>query len=111
MSNPIIILNKHHKPKESDRNFYVGRGSALGNPFPITESRNRDAVIKDFEDWLEDRIRSQNKHVLALLNTIAEAAMDGTNKPVGLICFCAPKRCHAEIIRKVINAAIQGKKK
>lgn len=107
--NPIAILNKHHQPKASDRNFYVGRGSALGNPFPITETRKRDEVIKDFEGWLKEQIQANDPAVLKMLNAIADKVLDGTNKPVGLICFCAPKRCHAEFIRKVINTAIQGK--
>jgi hypothetical protein len=110
MTNPITILNKHHKPRDSDRNFYVGRGSALGNPYPITETRSRDAVIKDFEGWLIGKIQNNDRAVLALLNAIGDKVTDGTNKPVGLVCFCAPQRCHAEFIRKVINTAIQGGK-
>lgn len=107
--NPIAILNKHQKPPTNDRNFYVGRGSALGNPFPISESCNRDTAIKKFEDWLTDKIKTNDPAVIKMLSEIADKVLDGTNKPVGLICFCAPRRCHAEFIRKVINSAIQGK--
>lgn len=108
--NPLVILNKHHGAKASDRNFYIGRNSALGNPYPITEYRSRDTVIKDYEGWLINKIQTGDVGVLRMLNNIADKVLDGSNKPVGLICFCAPNRCHGEIIRKVINTTIKGEK-
>lgn len=108
--NPLVILNKHHGAKVTDRNFYVGRNSPLGNPYPITETRSRETVIKDYETWLIDKIQAGDRAVLKKLNDIADKVLDGTNKPVGLICFCAPHRCHSEIIRKVINTTIKGEK-
>jgi hypothetical protein len=65
---------------------YVGRGSPWGNPFKIGEDGDRDAVCDRFEQ--------------AVLPTLDVAFLRGKN----LICFCAPRRCHADALLKKANA-------
>ncbi len=96
----IKIVNKHHGHQpDGDRRIYIGRGSPLGNPFPITKTDPRDAVIDRYKPWLETQIGKNSSTVIAALNHIAGRASDGG---VDLVCYCAPARCHGEVIRDII---------
>lgn len=91
------IVNKHHLPKSSlewpKGCVYVGRGSPLGNPFLISAHSDREEVVRRYEVWLRKRIRAGDSRVLAALNRLGDDSI--------LVCYCAPLRCHAEVIRKV----------
>lgn len=99
----ITVVNKYkHAPTEND--VYIGRGSALGNPFTSIRDRNTkaefisDAPIEDFEIYLEQKIAEKDKKICDELNRIYK--MDEVN----LLCFCKPKKCHGDIIKEVIES-------
>ncbi len=71
-------------------NCYVGRGSEWGNPYVIGRDGDRDLVIAKFEAYAEERIQAEPEWLKPLKD------MDG------LVCYCAPLRCHAEILIKLI---------
>ena len=64
---------------------YVGRGSPWGNPFKIGEHGTRDEVIALYE-----------KEVLPHLDL---TLLRGKH----LVCFCAPKKCHGDILLREAN--------
>lgn len=68
-----------------------GRGSACGNPFTIGKDGTREEVIATHEAWL----RSQPELVER-----ARRELHGRD----LVCFCAPKACHADTLRRVANS-------
>ena len=84
------VLNKRTAGSH-DRAVYIGRGSKWGNPFRIGIDGNRAAVIAKYECWL----RSQN-HLLRALDELR-----GRN----LLCFCAPKACHGDLLLHLANAS------
>lgn len=104
--NQINILNKHHGIAEDDRTIYVGRPSALGNPLTINDRWDRDFVVAQYKKWIYLKIQEQNEKVINALDHIANLVLDDSGKPVNLLCWCAPKKCHAEVIREVIIKAI-----
>jgi hypothetical protein len=73
-----LVWNKRgvHPPNA----VYVGRGSPWGNPFIIGEHGDRDEVCDRFE-----------REVLPTLDVSALRGRD-------LVCWCAPKRCHADAL-------------
>lgn len=88
MSNPVIY-NKHTGyPPDA---VYVGRGSAFGNPFVIGHDGTRDEVIDQFRTWFLSRPR-----------LVAKAKQELAGKD--LVCFCAPNRCHAEVLLEIANS-------
>jgi len=84
------VLNKHMAGSHEDA-VYVGRGSKWGNPFRIGIDGDRAAVIAKYERWL----RSQH-HLLRALDELR-----GRN----LLCFCAPKPCHGDLLLRLANAS------
>lgn len=87
------VVNKHYQ----EYDVYIGRGSILGNPFPINDSigDTREIVIDRYRDWLWKQVRC-GKITKQYLKSL-----DG--KRLG--CFCSPKSCHGDIIVKAIKWA------
>ena len=98
----ILVLNKR---SAGSRGEYVGRPSPLGNPFKLKRELDRDAVIALYEIWLRERIADRDKKVCDELNRLYLIARD--TGLLELVCWCAPKHCHADVIRKVLLKALK----
>jgi Domain of unknown function (DUF4326) len=83
------VLNKHHGniPRSA---VYVGRPSKWGNPFVIGKHGDRQMVVTQYRSWLCDQP--------ALLAALPE--LRGRD----LVCFCAPRACHADVLKDMANA-------
>lgn len=103
---PVMIKNKH-RDQPTPHDVYIGRGSPLGNPYPIEPKpgKSRKEVIAAYETWLDAQLKNGNQKVIAALNSIANDSLDG--KPVNLVCFCAPCDCHGRIIKNLVDAAVR----
>lgn len=103
----VIIVNLRDNPTY---HFRVDRASPLGNPIPINKSApnqklERDMVCDYYEGWLQQKIRDKNKDVCDMLNKIYAHARD--NPETILACWCVPKRCHAETIKRVVEEKLE----
>lgn len=98
----ITVVNKYHTPyPPSVRDVYIGRPSVLENPFPV-KTYGCDQCIALCERHLIREIQKKNPAILTLLNEIYNLHMAGHN--VNLICYCAPKACHGDLIKRLILA-------
>lgn len=70
---------------------YIGRPSKWGNPFAIGKDGTREEVISKYREWLlsQPELISQIKREL---------------KGKNLVCFCAPKACHGDILLEIANS-------
>jgi hypothetical protein len=110
----ITVVNKYKEPNH----LYCGRGSALGNPFPMKNENERDKVCEQYEEWFYKHVDETNfldiyygndngipySSQTAQSLQIFEQALNGD---VNLGCFCAPKRCHCETIKHFIDCKIE----
>jgi len=85
------VVNKYQEPYD----VYIGRGSKWGNPFVIGKDGNRDDVIKKYSHYLKRQIAQGEVTKQDLLSL--------RNKRLG--CFCKPKPCHGDIIKKAVEWA------
>jgi hypothetical protein len=76
--------------------FYVGRPTPLGNPFRLIKEEDRDRVVNQYAAWLDEQLRRGNPEVIRALEELYQALKRRGN--ITLLCFCAPKRCHSEVI-------------
>lgn len=83
------VLNKY-KDRIPTNAVYIGRPSKWGNPFVIGKDGTRDEVIEKYKVWL----LSQPAKVEAVKRELVGK---------DLICFCAPKGCHGDVLLKVAN--------
>jgi hypothetical protein len=84
------VMNARHVGRRptSDR-VYVGRPTKWGNPFVIGRDGSRDQVIAQYRAWI----------VRQPALTAALHELRGKN----LVCWCAPERCHAEVLIELPN--------
>ena len=68
---------------------YIGRPSKWGNPFEIGKDGTRDQVINQYREW----ILTQPKLLMALPKLLGKR----------LGCWCAPKRCHGEVLIELMS--------
>lgn len=94
----INVCNKHHGHiHDSD---YIGRGSPLGNPYPITVQHDRDMVIDMYEQHINQAIDRCDPKIINELNRLMDKLR--TKGSLDLMCFCAPRRCHGDIIKALL---------
>ena len=111
MSLPEIKIINHHQLCFDD-NEYIGRGSPLGNPFSHKENtraavvvESREKAIEMYAKYLLEQIQEGNQSVIDEMDRLAHIAM--SKGKLVLRCYCAPKPCHGDVIRKVLLEAIQ----
>lgn len=81
------VWNSNTEPNYPVDAVYVGRGSPWGNPFKIGRDGTRDEVCDRFE--------------FEVLSGLDVSELTGKD----LVCFCAPKRCHADSLLRKANGA------
>jgi len=94
------IYNKHHGNTPHDA-VYVGRPTPWGNPFSHLDGTqaewrvaNRDEAVARYKAWLVARLDTEPTLRAQLRRELAGR---------DLICWCAPKACHADVLLDLAN--------
>ena len=74
--------------RQSPHVLYIGRGSKWGNPYKLGRDGDRKEVIEKYQSYLLD-----SPH---LLRSIKRGELDGMT----LACYCKPRACHGDVLRK-----------
>ena len=86
---PAVYSKRRKHPSDA---IYVGRPSLFGNPFTV-EEHGHGTAIERYREWImlpeQAHIREKARDVLR-----------GQN----LLCWCAPKPCHADILLEIANS-------
>jgi hypothetical protein len=106
----INIVNKsNHIPTEYD--YYIARPNILGNPFSHKKSKfnctivqNRELSIQNYEEWFKFKILDKDEKFLNELKKLIDFYYKNEN--INLVCWCYPKKCHGEIIKKYIEGTL-----
>lgn len=85
------VLNKHKDTIPADA-VYIGRPSKWGNPFVLEKGGDREAIYKQYCEWLD-----QNEE----LKKQAQVELKGKD----LVCYCAPLRCHGDALIQIANGS------
>ena len=94
----ITIGNKN----KGELGEYVGRGSSLGNPYKFSYDcgAERERVIEQYRNWLYRKLNQLNSEVTKEMERLYQIAKSGD---LILLCWCVPKKCHAEVIKEVLE--------
>ena len=108
----INIVNKR-KHKATSNDFLIGRPSPLGNIYShmdntlaIYKVSSRDEAVDKYELYLLTQIADKNIPIIVALNEIIYLAINGD---VNLVCWCAPAKCHGDIIKKIVEPYVKSK--
>lgn len=88
------VLNLH-RDEISKNSLYIGRGvsgqpSILGNPYVIGQHGPREFVIPAYERDL----KKDDEKIAFIMREVRDRGRD-------VVCFCAPKMCHGDIIIRI----------
>lgn len=90
---PRVYSKRKGAEKPPDDAVYVGRPTRWGNPFIVGQDGKQGECVTLYRDWLLDPER-------APLRRAVRAELRGKD----LVCWCAPKPCHADVLLEVANA-------
>ena len=86
--------------------IYCGRAcggwpeSPLANPFHLEREKDRERVIGLYRQWLQARIAEDDRVIVSALLALPPDAVLG--------CWCAPRRCHCDVIIEVASRLREG---
>lgn len=81
--------------------FYIGRPEALGNPFKIGEDGTREVVIARYKTWLIGQYASDDIPIRTAIDRLVKLHLEG--KSITLVCWCAPAKCHGDVIKEFVE--------
>jgi len=84
------VYNKYDRDAPPDA-IYIGRPSKFGNPFHVSIGQNRERVVQLYRE-----------HVMANPELIAMIKRELKGKSV--VCFCAPRACHGDVLLEIANS-------
>lgn len=97
----IPITSVVNKDSGSAFDIYIGRGSLLGNPFPIEHGSDKDRshVIEKYKEHFYTNI---------VTNPEMQRYLEGI-RGLRLGCHCKPLPCHGDIIADYLNNSLFSK--
>lgn len=101
----MTVINIKDAPSgwQTDPSFvYIGRSgkgieSHYGNPFKLEREEDRAEILVKYAYWLSTKIQQSTPESAYVPWTIAKLAHKT------LVCFCAPKPCHGDILMNVAS--------
>lgn len=100
----IIVTNVRKIKPEGYTTVYIGRPSPLGNPYHMKCEADRAHVCEMFARHLYDmRNNSASSLWVAFIDLYFRAAK---GEKLALQCFCAPKQCHGDAIKIMLDAML-----
>ena len=104
--NREMILNvknkRTHIAEVGKVDIYCGRGSVLGNPFSHKEGTTAKYVVGSRDEAVEayrEHFKTQMETNTEFLNEMRRIYRIARKSEVNLICYCAPLRCHCDVLR------------
>lgn len=91
------VVNKYKVNMSDPDIVYIGRGSVWGNDSEMKDRSDseRERVIQNYRKQLRDQLKGGTITKEMLLD------LDGKR----LVCYCAPKACHGDVLVKAIEWA------
>lgn len=84
------VFNKHRPASIPEGAVYIGRPSAWGNPYTIGKDGSRGTVVAKFRVYAIERLKKEPLWLEPL-------------RGKDLVCYCAPLRCHGDIILELLT--------
>lgn len=100
----IVVKNLRNEKPRYLYQVKVDRSSVLGNPFYMASESARDEVCDKYEKYFNEQIKTNARFKLELDRLCTTYKVFGK---LELYCWCAPKRCHAETIKRYIESEVK----
>ena len=97
----IIIKNLRFSKPQFAWQVRVDRASVLGNPYYMENETQRDKVCDLYGAYFKENIQDPNSAFYQEIQRLYSILKE--YRKLELYCWCAPKRCHAESIKKYLE--------
>jgi len=102
----ITVVNKHtHKPTKLD--IYIGRGSPLGNPYPLPRYTREESIALysvELSRCISSKTNTQHLNYTAVKDMLNKIWwINRYEGAVNLVCYCAPLACHGDVIKGILD--------
>jgi hypothetical protein len=106
----VTVENKRNTSKIplDVQQIYIGRGSPLGNPFPINPKQDRDKVCEMYSEYFHTQMKDKQSPVYKEMARIWRIVRTG--QKIALICYCSPHRCHGDSLKEFLEYYIHNHK-
>ena len=102
----ILIKNLRNERCLNEWDVRVDRfNKILGNKFYMSNESMRDYVCDAYREWLYKEIKNNNLIVINELKRLKDIYLKYNR--LNLFCWCAPRRCHAEEIKNVLEMSLR----
>lgn len=98
----ISIVNLRNRKPKQPWQVKVDRSSPLGNIFYMKDESHRDEVCDKYQEWFNNTVL-QSGQVSSYNELVRLYSLYKEHGKLELFCWCAPKRCHAETIKKFLE--------
>ena len=98
----VDIMNLRKVKPSEPYDFRIDRPSPLENKFPLLDESNRDNCIDHFEKYFPRLLKQKDVQILIRRMIVAHQE----HGQVRLFCWCAPKRCHGEVIKAYLEKCL-----
>lgn len=100
-----VVNMKHYRRKSNEVLMRVDRATVVGNPYVLRDESMRDDVCERYEEYFKRNVqRGVNPQFRDYVVKLFKTAQ---TQDLALGCWCAPKRCHAETIKRFLDDALQ----
>lgn len=102
----INVIHIRDANFDDPSHVYIGRkhkgkvGSPLGNPEPLRNETDRLANLGRYRKWLWEHA-TPNSPQLAEIQRLHQ--LHDKYGQIFLVCFCAPKACHGDVIKSAME--------
>lgn len=102
----IKLMNLRNTKPTQPYDFRIDRTSIFGNPYPLRSEKYRDKVCDKYDKWFTTRMLHMTQIQKALQIMLMQ--YHAFNQ-LRLFCWCTPKRCHGETIKKWLEENAENK--
>ena len=96
----IEIKNLRNLKTNNPWDVRVDRRSVLGNPFVLKNEAERDTVCDQYKKYFREKLQRDT----AFRNEVDRLfVLYKAYGKISLFCWCSPKRCHAETIKRFVE--------
>jgi hypothetical protein len=87
----VVNMRKCDPPWGQPGDVRIDRATKWGNPYPITDTDSRDAVLFKYTWYIVNAMENKELNITELTDA----------RRLG--CWCKPKACHGDILKKAIE--------
>ncbi|MCA1760433.1 MAG: DUF4326 domain-containing protein [Bacteroidales bacterium] len=102
-----VVNKRNHIAEVGTIDVYCGRGSVLGNPYTHKQGTTAKFIVESRDEAVDayrTYFKTQMETNAEFLNEMRRIYRIARKQEVNLVCYCAPLKCHCNVIRGFLQS-------